>query len=116
MQRRVIASAVDVNSGQYFPMDFDTLDPSEYATAILASASFPVAFPTTDFRNHTLMDGGSAWNLNLETAIDKCHQLGYDTSDIVLDAILLDPMGVTIDSGNTTTAWSNYIRYNEIKS
>ena len=61
----MIASAVDVESGQYIPIDFDDLDPSEYATGILASASVPAVFPPTKLREHLLMDGGTAWNLNI---------------------------------------------------
>ena len=93
MKRHVIASAVDVETGSYFPMDFDDLTPDEYPTAIVASSSFPVAFPYTEFRGHKLMDGGTTWNSNMMSAILKCHSLGYKESDIVLDVILLDPQG-----------------------
>jgi predicted acylesterase/phospholipase RssA len=45
-----VTAAVDVESGKLQVTDFDNLDSSEYATAILASASVPGVFPWTELR------------------------------------------------------------------
>mmetsp|Transcript_8287 Transcript_8287/g.13862 ORF Transcript_8287/g.13862 Transcript_8287/m.13862 type:complete len:208 (+) Transcript_8287:533-1156(+) len=117
IKRKVIASAVDYKTAGYFPMDFDDLEPSEYPTAIVASSSFPVAFPPTKFKGRELIDGGSVWNLNIISALDKCVQLGYERDeDIVLDVILLDPMGIPkLDSTKGLSTKDYYFRYNAIK-
>jgi predicted acylesterase/phospholipase RssA len=45
LKRKLLASAVDVESGHYIAIDFDDLKPEEYASAIVSSASVPFAFP-----------------------------------------------------------------------
>ena len=34
-----------------------------------------------------LIDGGSAWNLNIDAAINKCLDDGFASSDIIVDII-----------------------------
>ena len=71
-KRKLITSAVDVASGVYTAMDWDNLTPDEYVSAVVASASVPIAFPMTELRGRYYMDGGTVWNTNMITAIDKC--------------------------------------------
>ena len=56
----------------------------------MASASVPVAFPVTELRGYHLIDGGTVWNTNIASGIEKCKQLGFkDEKDVVLDVIVL---------------------------
>ena len=34
-----------------------------------------------------LIDGGSSWNINVDAAINKCLDLGFTSSDIIVDMI-----------------------------
>lgn len=45
--RKLIVGAVDLQTGSFLNIDMDDLDMDERATAILASASVPGAFPVT---------------------------------------------------------------------
>ena len=74
--RKLIVGAVDLQTGSFLNIDADDLEMEERATAILASASVPGVFPITQLRNYSLVDGSTAWNLNLIGAIQKCYELG----------------------------------------
>ena len=100
-QRKMITGAVDFVTGNYIIFDFDKLDRSEQPKAIMASASVPGAFPVTKIRNWNLIDGGTVWNLNIVSGIEKCQELGFkDEKDIVLDVIVLTGENMTF-SNNT---------------
>ena len=60
-------------------------DINKYA---IASASVPVAFAPTIIDGHMFVDGMTAYNLNAQEAIDRCHDLGYDDSQIVIDMLV----------------------------
>ncbi len=61
------------------------------------------------------MDGGTAWNINLVTAIDKCKAKGFTDSQIILDIIncRFDGLNEIEDTGNSI---ANYMRYYDINS
>lgn len=114
LKRKTVVSSVDVNTGEY--VVFDDSHPYEdlpYLT--VASASIPFIFPHRHYGNHILMDGGTVWNTNLVSAVDKCKELGHEDSDIILDIVMcgspsIDP---TTSTGN---AISNFLRYYNIDS
>lgn len=61
------------------------------------------------------MDGGTVWNTNLVSAVERCRETADDDSDITVDILVcrsynLPPRG---DTGKTL---ENYLRYEEIKS
>lgn len=92
----MITGAVDFVTGNYIIFDFDELDRNEQPKAILASASVPGAFPATNLRDWHLIDGGTVWNLNIVSGIEKCQELGFkDEKDIVLDVIVLTGVNMT---------------------
>ena len=98
-------------------MDSDDMEEDERTTAVIASASIPGLFPSTKLRDYNLIDGGSAWNLNIIGAIDKCKELGYaDDKNIVLDVIILqtDHLSV-IDKDKKMSTFQYYERIKEIK-
>ena len=77
-----------MNTGEY--LTFDEKTPLEdFADVILASASIPMVFPSVPYKDHLLMDGGTVWNTNLVSAVDKCKELVDDDSKIILDIVFL---------------------------
>jgi len=86
-QRRMVVSAVDVETGSY--TTFTEKEPKEkIPAAVLASASIPFVFPNRHIGDQIFMDGGTVWNTNLVSAVDRCHELVDDDSQIVIDIIL----------------------------
>ena len=70
-RRKLTVAAVNVNNGNYEIFDEST-PPQYYPLIVVASASVPFAFPPTTYNGKVLMDGGTAWNTNMISAIEKC--------------------------------------------
>jgi predicted patatin/cPLA2 family phospholipase len=64
--------------------------------AVLASASIPWLFPTIKLDGHVMVDGFTYTNLNLNEAILKCREFGFEDKDIIADMILChgEPLGI----------------------
>lgn len=72
------ASCVDVNTGNYHLMN-ETSD--NIVKVVVSSASIPFAFPTQEWPDGVVcMDGGTTWNLNLVSAIERCREIVDDDS------------------------------------
>ena len=50
------------------------------------------------------MDGGTIYNINIESAIRQCTDMGYDESKIIIDALFCDSGEdpSTIEDGDNT--------------
>ena len=35
------------------------------------------------------MDGGTVWNINIDSAVNQCFEMGYAEEDIIMDVILV---------------------------
>ena len=79
----------DANTGNYVLFDEKT-DKAYLPTAAVASSSVPFIFPSKKYKNMTLVDGGIIWNLNIDSAVEKCRQIVDDDSQIVIDVIITD--------------------------
>lgn len=72
VKRKTVVSSVDVNTGKYVTFD-DTMPFKDFPLLVIASASIPFIFPHRHYGEHILMDGGTVWNTNLISAVDKCN-------------------------------------------
>ena len=91
IKRKFTASCVDTNSGAYVLFNETIADP---AKAIISSSSIPGVFPHQiwpglgpDGDDVVCMDGGTVWNTNLVSAIERCREQVDDDSQITLDVI-----------------------------
>jgi len=48
----------------------------------------PVIFPPKKYDGHIFIDGGSTWNSNIVTAIDRCREIVDDDSKITIDIVI----------------------------
>lgn len=122
IKRKIVVSCVDVNTGVYHTFNETVKDPVK---AVVSSASIPFVFPHQTWPNGTddnpgedplvCMDGGTVYNTNLVSAIERCRETVDDDKDITLDIIICDSptLGEWSDQNN---ALSNYLRFNAIKS
>jgi predicted acylesterase/phospholipase RssA len=65
---------VDANTGNYVTFDENHEDP---AKMVVSSASIPFVFPTQvwDYPDKIVcMDGGTVFNINLISAVEKCRE------------------------------------------
>ena len=56
--------------------------------AVMASAAMPGAFPPVKYKGRLLMDGGVAYNTNVEEAVKSCKELVSDDSKITIDVLI----------------------------
>ena len=104
-KRRTFVSTVDAMSGSYVPFSLYD-EPGANKTskefkvcAVVGSASMPFIFPPRNMSQFgidmQLIDGGSAWNNNMMTAINECMKIEGITEEqqIEVDIIVLNPDG-----------------------
>ena len=76
-KRRFSWNAVDFNSGKVVTFD-ETTPADQLATALQSSTAMPFAFPHTYMDDKVLVDGGSVWNVDFPTAINRCREIVGD--------------------------------------
>ena len=87
-KRRVAVAAVDANTGERVTMTDEEIPFEDFHLAVIASASVPGAFPPTKLNDHLFMDGGTAYNTDVQATIDRCREItGNDDSLITIDII-----------------------------
>ena len=74
----------------------------------------PFAFPHMHLGNKSYVDGGSVWNVDYSSGINRCLLDGYKEQDIIVDIILCTGAEDLGERGYNTI--QNYIRMRNIKS
>ena len=113
IHRRVAISCVDVVSGAYTVFNETVSDPVK---AIVSSSSLPALFPTQIWDDGVVcMDGGTVWNTNLGSAIQRCQEIVDDDSQITIDVIVCQDYEISVwnDQGN---AFNSFQRFTDIQS
>ena len=87
-KRRFTIGTVDVSDGSFMVFDQSNLLKSELAQAAISSSSIGAVFPPNHFRDRWFMDGGTAWGVDIDSAIKQCLEIVEDPSDIILDVML----------------------------
>ena len=88
LKKMFTVSAVDANTGEYQTFDQTNIEFSELPQAAFASGSIPVAFPPQHFHGYVLMDGGTVWDVNIDSAVNQCLDSGFAEEDIIMDVII----------------------------
>ena len=79
------------------------------AVRFVASSSVPFVFPNRHIEGRILMDGGTVWNSNLESAIERCREIVDRDEDIIMDVIICDDSKLQILNATGDTI-ENYLR------
>ena len=87
-KRKLVVSSVDANSGNYIQWDENSPDPMK---SVISSAAIPFVFNDQiwDDGQTVAIDGGSVYNTNLVSAVQKCRDQVEDDSQITLDVLVL---------------------------
>ena len=113
--KALIVGSVDANTGNYVTFSEKDTAFEDLPTAVVSSASIPFVFPHRVFKNHTLMDGGTVWNLNLVSAIQRCREMVDDDSKIVIDVISCSRTFKST-ANHTDNSLGNVLKWWDIKS
>jgi len=88
-KRKVAVSAVDANTGDKVTFTDENVEFKDFHTVVIGSASIPMEFPPTQFKDHLLIDGGTAYGLDVQATIDRCREItGNDDSKITIDFLV----------------------------
>lgn len=116
IKRKITVSCADVNTGNYVTFDETHADP---AKMIVSSASIPFAFPhqvwnQPDGSQIVCMDGGTVYNTNLVSAVQRCREQVDDDSEITIDILNCDTneLDTWENEGNSI---NNFLRFKSVK-
>jgi len=113
IEKKLEISAVNVETGEFKCFD-ESITLKNLGRIIRASSSIPFAFPPTEFEGSLYMDGGTVWNINIDSAIDKCLELVDDEEHVVLDIAITETEDLpTLNS--TGHSFSNFWRKHQIR-
>ena len=87
-KRDFVVGAVNVNTGVFQTYTRENTPIDEMPAAALSSSSIPGVFQPRPFKGDLLMDGGTVYNTNANSAIQLCLQNGYEEEQIVLDVLI----------------------------
>lgn len=109
IHRKISVAGVDVNSGSYHVWDETA---SDVPKAVVSSSSIPFIFPNQVWKEDGLvvMDGGTVYNTNLVSAVQRCKEVVDDESKIILDIIVCTAHDLP-KWEKSTNAISNYLRF-----
>ena len=111
--RKWVVSSVNVETGSYMTYNETCPDP---AKAAVSSSSIPFVFPNQVWPDGSIvMDGGTVWNTNLISAIQRCREQVDDDSQISVDVIVCSSTK-SLDNYVESKTVGNYLRANNIKS
>ena len=116
MERKLSFTAVNANNGEVISFD-ETLEKDDLIKGLMGSTAMPFVFPSIPYKGKVLIDGGSAWNLDVASAIKRCYELVDHESQIVVDIIDVGRNETVIPHMNHSgNAIHYYMRMREIKS
>lgn len=82
-KRNWTMSAVDANTGDKIVMTDEDIAWEDFPYATLASASVPGFFPPIALNGHLLVDGGVAYNTDVQAAIDRCKRIVGENEHLI---------------------------------
>ena len=77
-----------MNTGNYVPFSDLNTDYSAFPEKCVASSSIPFVFPHRVIGEMVLMDGGTTWNTNVASAVERCMEVVDNESQIIIDIVL----------------------------
>ena len=118
-----MVSCVDASSGAYHTFNESSTDTIK---GVVSSASIPFVFPNQVWgpntydnpsdKNLVCMDGGTVYNTNLVSAVERCRETADKDEDITLDIIICDDNPDLGRWEDTNDALSNFLRYRSIRN
>lgn len=113
--RGLLVSATNAETGVSKTWD-ETTEWTTLLRAIDASSAFPGFFaPVQDLDNTTYYDGSTSYAVDIFGAINKCVDMGYDYSQIVIDVILCSGATFNVEDVSEYRTIPMLLRYLEIE-
>ena len=78
------------------------------AQSALASGSLPGILLPQKLNGYVLIDGGSVWNVNLNTAVEQCLEKVDDPKDVIVDVAVCGYHAQPTSEATSNKAYENY--------
>ena len=89
----------------------------DMARAAITSSSIPTVFPPHVWEGRGIfMDGGTVYNVNMNSAIEQCLEVVDDESKITIDLFVCGPEPEPIEETGIAKTLSNMMRSRSIRS
>lgn len=92
----------------------DNVTFEELPQAVVSSGSIPVVFAPQHIKDYVLTDGGTVWDVNIDSAVNQCLDMGFAEDKIILDVAVCSKIP-TIDEAPSTNAIKNWLEAFNIK-
>ena len=81
----------------------------------MSSASVPFIFPPHHYNGTYFIDGGSTWNINIDSAVQRCLEVVDDPSKITVDVMICGNSSLSALDEEENTAYGNYMRERDLR-
>lgn len=89
---------------------------NEICDAVISSSSIPFVFPPHHWKGKVFIDGGTVWNINIDSAIQRCLEIVEDESQITLDVIILGDYEVAPEPLDDDNVIGNFMRARDLNT
>lgn len=114
-KRKVVIGTTNADNAEFFTFD-ETFSNDDFLTGVLASTSFPGVLPYVMYEGKTLIDGSCLYSVTIFDAINRCHEMGYADSDIIVDVVLTSGSSLKQVDVSKYTGLEMLMRYLEVDS
>ena len=116
-EKMITLTSTEVNSGVYTEFNQTNLNYRDLPEAAFASASIPFIFPQHVWKGKgVFMDGGTVYNINIESAIHQCVNQGYTESQIIVDALFCGAPDSPPSEPQAGNSYENYMRQRQLST
>mmetsp|Transcript_37827 Transcript_37827/g.95071 ORF Transcript_37827/g.95071 Transcript_37827/m.95071 type:complete len:326 (+) Transcript_37827:274-1251(+) len=101
--RKLVVGASSLTDGHFHTWN-ETVGTAKMIDAVMASSAIPGLFPAQHVDGEVFSDGGVIENLNVDSAVLRCRDMGFAMSDIIVDIILSSGREIEpVDASKFTT-------------
>ena len=87
IMRKISIGSVNADVGRFLRFN-ESLSREDFITSVLASAALPALFPYIKINEDVFVDGGVLLGLDVDGAVERCHEIVEKDSDIIVDILL----------------------------
>lgn len=101
VSRKVTVGTTSLNTGAF--VNYDESQGRNLIDVVMSSTAIPCLFPYQKFNNDIYIDGGTVFNQDVFSAINRCYEITKNESDIIVDLVFC---GNQEDLKVSTTNWT----------
>lgn len=111
--RTLVLGAVKVATGEYIDL-VGRMSSENLHRAVFAATALNVFFPPVNEFGDDWFDGAGVWPIEVIWPIKKCEQMGFKTSDIIVDVLMTNSDNLPERNATNDSTIPSVLRYLEI--